>query len=41
MLDTITGVVAYVVLSFGCFLGMGDKLFAVPMTAFETDTAKK
>ncbi|MDE4986467.1 hypothetical protein NAI35_11325 [Francisella tularensis subsp. holarctica] len=27
--------------SFGGFLGMGDKLIAVPMTAFETDTANK
>ncbi|ABU61339.1 PRC-barrel domain containing protein [Francisella tularensis] len=41
MLDTNTGEVAYVVVSFGGFLGMGDKLFAVPMTAFETDTANK
>lgn len=28
-----TGEVAYAVLSFGGFLGMGDKLFAVPWTA--------
>ncbi|APD50762.1 PRC-barrel domain-containing protein [Francisella hispaniensis] len=41
MLDTNTGEVAYVVVSFGGFLGMGDKLFAVPMTAFEIDTANK
>ena len=30
MLDTRTGRVAYAVLSFGGFLGMGEKLFAVP-----------
>ncbi|MDE4957568.1 PRC-barrel domain-containing protein, partial [Francisella tularensis subsp. holarctica] len=30
MLDTNTGEVAYVVVSFGGFLGMGVKLFAVP-----------
>ncbi len=30
MLDLQTGRVAYAVLSFGGFLGMGDKLFAVP-----------
>lgn len=33
MLDVRTGRVAYVVLSFGGFLGMGDKLFAVPWAA--------
>lgn len=41
MLNTGTGEVAYVVVSFGGFLGMGDKLFAIPMTAFEIDTANK
>lgn len=30
ILDKITGNVRYVVLSFGGFLGMGDKLFALP-----------
>ena len=30
MLDKMTGKVAYVVLSYGGFLGMGDKLFALP-----------
>ncbi len=30
MIDTPTGRVAYAVLSFGGFLGMGDKLFAIP-----------
>jgi sporulation protein YlmC with PRC-barrel domain len=33
MLDTETGRVAYAVMSFGGFLGMGDKLFAVPWAA--------
>lgn len=33
MLETSTGTVAYAVLSFGGFLGMGDKLFAVPWSA--------
>ncbi|MBK2356616.1 PRC-barrel domain-containing protein [Francisella hispaniensis] len=41
MLDTNTGEVAYVVVSFEGFLGMGGKLFAVPLTAFEIDTANK
>jgi len=33
MLDGGTGRVAYAVLSFGGFLGLGDKLFAVPWEA--------
>jgi len=33
MLDLDTGHVAYAVLSFGGFLGMGDKLFAIPFEA--------
>jgi sporulation protein YlmC with PRC-barrel domain len=33
MLETSTGTVSYAVLSFGGFLGMGDKLFAVPWGA--------
>src|SRR5688500_16920863 len=33
MLDTETGRVAYAVLSFGGFLGLGDKLFAIPWGA--------
>src|SRR5258708_4274161 len=37
MIDTITGHVAYAVLSFGGFLGMGDKLFAVPWAALKLD----
>lgn len=41
MLDTATGKVCYAVLSFGGFLGMGDKLFAVPWSALKLDTANK
>jgi uncharacterized protein YrrD len=33
MLDGSTGQIAYAVLSFGGFLGMGNKLFAVPWDA--------
>jgi sporulation protein YlmC with PRC-barrel domain len=35
VIDTELGSVAYVVLSFGGFLGMGNKLFAIPWQAFE------
>ncbi|HYV20163.1 MAG TPA: PRC-barrel domain-containing protein [Verrucomicrobiae bacterium] len=35
VIDTELGAVAYVVLSFGGFLGMGNKLFAIPWQAFE------
>ena len=41
MLDMRTGRVSYAVLSFGGFLGMGDKLFAVPWRALILDTANK
>lgn len=41
MLDTGSGRVAYAVLSFGGFLGMGDKLFAIPWEALELDTVNK
>lgn len=37
MLDTERGTVAYAVLSFGGWLGMGDKLFAVPWQALSLD----
>ena len=36
-----TGRVGYAVLSFGGFLGMGEKLFAVPWEALSLDTANK
>jgi hypothetical protein len=38
MLDMHTGQVAYAVLAFGGFLGMGEKLFAVPWQALHLDT---
>ena len=41
MLDIGTGSVAYAVLSFGGFLGMADKLFAVPWSALILDTRNK
>ena len=41
MLDVNTGRVSYAVLSFGGFLGMGDKLFAVPWNALKLDTVNK
>lgn len=37
MLDVPTGRVAYAVLSFGGFLGMGNKLFAIPWQALTLD----
>jgi len=37
MIDIPTGRIAYAVLSFGGFLGMGNKLFAVPWEAFTVD----
>ena len=41
MLDMRNGEVAYAVLSFGGFLGMGEKLFAVPWRALQLDTENK
>ena len=41
MLDMPSGGVAYAVLSFGGFLGMGEKLFAVPWSALKLDTQNK
>ena len=38
MIEMSTGRVEYAVLSFGGFLGMGDKLFAVPWAALKLDT---
>ena len=37
MLDVTTGRIAYAVLSFGGFLGMGNKLFAIPWSALTLD----
>ncbi|AUP76116.1 PRC-barrel domain containing protein [Francisella tularensis] len=39
MINPNTGKVAYVVVSYGGFLGMGDKLFAFPIKAFKVYTA--
>jgi len=41
MLDMRSGQVGYAVLSFGGFLGMGEKLFAVPWNALQLDTKNK
>ncbi len=37
MVNPATGKVDYAVLSFGGFLGMGDKYFAIPWDSFSTD----
>lgn len=41
MVDTAKGQIAYAVLTFGGFLGMGDKLFAVPMSALSLHPTEK
>ncbi|MEO3877636.1 PRC-barrel domain-containing protein [Rheinheimera fenheensis] len=41
MLEVSSGKVSYAVLSFGTFLGMGEKLFAVPWDALKLDTQNK
>ncbi len=41
MLDVAEGRIAYAVLSFGGFLGMGDKLFAIPWSALTLDAEQK
>jgi len=41
MLDVTTGRVAYAVLSFGGFLGMGAKLFAIPWSALTLDAGEQ
>jgi len=41
MLDMRNGTVAYAVLSFGGFLGVGEKLFAVPWNALTLDTVNE
>jgi sporulation protein YlmC with PRC-barrel domain len=41
MIDTKTGRVAYAVLSFGGFLGLGDKLFAIPWSRLSLDEDRK
>lgn len=37
MIDVVTGRITYAVLEFGGFLGLGDKLFAVPWMALTLD----
>lgn len=37
MLDVTQGTIAYAVLSFGSFLGMGEKLFAIPWHSMAMD----
>src|SRR5713226_7662715 len=41
VIDPTTGHVDYAVLSFGGFLGMGDKLFAVPLEAMKLSPEEK
>jgi sporulation protein YlmC with PRC-barrel domain len=41
MIEMSSGRIAYAVLSFGGFLGMGDRLFAVPWAALRLDTGNK
>src|SRR5699024_6538667 len=41
MIDPSSGSVAYVVVSLGGFLGIGDKLLAIPMEAFQIDRERE
>ncbi|MGQ3889600.1 PRC-barrel domain-containing protein [Legionella sp. CNM-1927-20] len=41
MIDKLQGQVAYVVLSYGGFLGMGKKLFALPWGLFSYDSKRE
>jgi len=41
MIDLTTGNVSYVVLTFGGFMNLGNKLFAVPMEALTVNTEDK
>ena len=41
MLDMESGMISYAVLSYGGFMGMGEKLFAVPWQALTLDTENK
>ena len=41
MLDVYTGRIAYAVMSSGGFLGIGDKLLAIPWSALTLDTDRK
>ena len=39
MIDVDNGEIQYAVVSFGGFMGLGDKLFAVPLEAMSVDTS--
>jgi len=41
VIDPCSGRVAYAVVSFGGFLSMGEKLFAIPFSALEYNVAKR
>jgi sporulation protein YlmC with PRC-barrel domain len=41
MLDVTHGTIAYAVLSFGSFMGMGEKLFAIPWHSLALDVENK
>ena len=41
VIDARSGRIVYAVLSFGGFLGMGDKYFAIPWNAFQLDLSEK
>lgn len=41
MLDSVPGRIAYAVLSFGGFLGINDKLFAVPWNSLHYDPSQE
>ncbi|MTB51339.1 PRC-barrel domain-containing protein [Lewinella sp. W8] len=41
MIDTNNGTINYAVLSFGGFLGLGDKYFAIPFEAFTINETKE
>lgn len=41
MIDLDSGQISYAVLSFGGFMGVGDKLFAIPWPALEVDTVNE
>lgn len=41
VIDRATGKVAYVAVAFGGFLSIGEKLFAIPFSAFSYDNAQE
>lgn len=41
MINATSGTVEYAVVSFGGFIGIGNKLFAVPLQALRVDTENK